>query len=155
MLAHIRHLSDHAQCLVAHILRMARRKPHPHLRHLLRHHPQQFWEIYLLTPAFCLLTPVGIHILSQQRHLLEAPVPQVAHLTQYALHIATTLTSPRIGHDAVVAEVVAATHDTHETAYSVSQSDSLRHHILIGLTRGEFNVHRLVTRLRLSYQVRQ
>ena len=159
MLAHVGHLGNHLQRLVAHILRVACGEPHAHGGYLLRHHPQQLWKgnvLVSLSPCLLVsLKKVRIHILPQERYFLKTTISQVAHLAQDALHVATALTASGIGHDAVVAEVVAATHDTHETSNLMPQSDTLWHYVLIGLSRREFDVHRLVARLRLCDQVRQ
>ena len=63
---------------------------------------------------------VAVHVLSQQGNLLETTVVQIANLTQDAFGIAAALTSTGIRHDAVVAKVVATTHDAYETAHSVA-----------------------------------
>ena len=97
---------------------------------------------------------IGIHILSQQRHLLETTVAQVAHLTEDALDITRALTTSRIGHDAVVTKVVTATHDTDEAA-NAGTMQTLGHHVAIGLCGRQVDIDSLMARLSLSNQVGQ
>ena len=54
-----------------------------------------------------------------------------------------------------MAEVVAATHDTHETTDLVSQTDTLGHHIAVGLCGRKFDVHGLMPQFGLCHEVRQ
>ena len=59
---------------------------------------------------------IGVDVLSQQRDLLHARVPQAQRLLEHGLRLAGALPAADIGHDAVGAEVVAAVHDVHEGA---------------------------------------
>ena len=54
-----------------------------------------------------------------------------------------------------MAEVVATSHDAHKSTNLVAHGNTLGHHIFIGLCGGEFNVHRLMARLCLGYQIGQ
>ena len=148
MLADVGHLSYHAQCVVAHILRMTRGKADAHLWRFLSHAAQQLWE------CRSVVSMIAVHILSQQRHLLEATVAQVAHLSEDTLHIAATLATTGVGHDAVVAEVVASTHDAHKTA-DLRTVQALWHHVTVSLRCRQFNIHGLMSQLSLCYQVGQ
>ena len=79
---------------------------------------------------------------------------QVAHLAQNALHVAAAFASAGVRHDAVVAEVVASAHDAHKSAH-VRSAYSLRHYVAVSLCGRQLDVHRLVSRLGLSYEVGQ
>ena len=79
---------------------------------------------------------VAVYILPKQCNLLESLIPQIAHFAEDALHIAASLSSAGIGYYAVVAEIIAAAHDTDESSYLVADADTLRNHVLIGLGGG-------------------
>ena len=158
MLAHIRHLGNHAQRLVAHVLGMRGGEADAHRGCLLGHTAQQLREKYLLFTRPLSLSKgstIRIHILSQQSYLLIALVAQIAYLGEDTLDVTTALTASGIGHDAVMTEVVTASHDAHETADLMSQSDTLGHHVAISLCGGQFDVHRLMAQFCLCHEVRQ
>ena len=161
MLAHIRHLRNHPQRLIAHILRMTRRKPDAHIRRLLCHHPQQPGKgnlfpllsrrLRLHGAIFCwgglirLYPPVRIHILSQECDLLVPFLPQVSHLPEYTLHVPAPFSSSCIRNDAIMTKIIAPPHDTHESPDLMSQSYPLWHHIPVRLRRRQLDIHRLVS----------
>ena len=101
-----------------------------------------------------MLETVGVDILSEQGHLLEAAVAQVAHLAEDALHVTAALASAGIGNDTVVAEVVAASHDADKTA-NLGAMQTLGHHIAVGFRGGEFGVDGLVAQFCLCEEVGQ
>ena len=146
MLTDVWHLCNDVQRFVAHVLRVAGGESDSHLWRFLCHPPQKQREA-------CFATGIRVHILPQQRHLLEPAVSQVAHFAQDALHVAAALTASGVRHDAIVAEIVAASHDTHVAANLMSQSDTLRHYIAVGLSCRELGVHCLVARLCLCNEV--
>ena len=81
MLAHVWHLSDYLQCLVAHVLGVAGGKAHSHRRHLFCHSSEKFWEANVLCPCLPVtLEEIRIHVLSKQCNFLVSLVSQVAHL---------------------------------------------------------------------------
>ena len=100
------------------------------------------------------MSPIGIHILSEQRDLLEATIAQVAHFTENALYVTRTLTATGIGHNAVVAEIVATTHDAHKPADACTMQ-ALRHHVAIGLGGRQFDIDGLMACLSLRNKVGQ
>ena len=109
--------------IVRQILGVARHKADPLDPFHFVHHAQQLCEIHLLSFRFLQVTvaalsvlhlAVGVYVLAQQRDLLAAACRQLLHLRQDVLRTAAPLPAPRIGHDAVSAEVVAAVHDVHE-----------------------------------------
>jgi len=153
--ADIRLVGDGMKDIVRHVLRIGSGEAHAHLRHLACHHAQQFSEAHSALHALSgWRKPVAVHVLPQQRHFLETSVAQVSHLAQYALHVAAALPAPRVGHDAVMAEVVASAHDAHESAHLV-RADSLRHHVAIRLRLRQFYVYGIVSVLTLGNHVRQ
>ena len=147
MFADVRHLRYHPQRLVAHVLRVRSGESYSHVGSRFRHFSKQRREVYGAAE-------VRVHVLSQQGHLFKSPFVQVAHLSQYAIHVTASLPSSGIRHYAVVAEVVASSHDANKPAYFCSVQ-SLRHNILIRLRSREFNVYGLVSGFRLSDEVRQ
>ena len=154
MLAHVRLLGNHPQRLVAHVLGMTGGEADAHVGSLVGNEAKQFWKKYLST-LLSPLSSIRIYILPQQRYFLETTVAQVAHFAQDALHIATALTTTGIGHDAVVAEVIAATHDADKSANLVAEGHALRHHVAIGLSGRQFDVDGLMSRFCLSDKIRQ
>ena len=83
--ADVGHLGYHMERVVAHVLGVRGGEAHPHLWHCLGHHSEQLRESDGLSPAF---EAVGVDILPQEGHLFESFLLQVAHLAQYALHVA-------------------------------------------------------------------
>ena len=79
---------------------------------------------------------------------------QVFYLSEDALRITAALPASGVWHDAVVAEVVAATHDAHEAAHLLS-ADTHRHDVAVGLGGGEFDVDGVAAVLTLGYKVGQ
>ena len=74
MLAHVRHLGNHSQCLVAHVLRVRCGEAHAHLRHFLCHATKKSREknsiliphsTFLIPHSSFHLPPIRIHVLSQ------------------------------------------------------------------------------------------
>ena len=155
VLAEVRFFGYGVQDVVGHILGVGCGEAHAHIGHALRHLVQQFGE---RAAAFDALSgrrqTVAVHVLSEQCHLLEATVVQVLHLAQDALHVARAFASASIGYDTVVAEVVAATHDAHETAHAVA-TDALRHNVAVGLSGAQLDVHGVLSVLALRNHVRQ
>ena len=149
MAAHIGGVGNHLQRLVAHILGMGSSKPHPHLRRCLCHHTEQLWEGHFKAVGRGM---IGIHILSQQCHLLETSRLQVGHLTEDTVHIARALTTTSVGHDAIVAEIVAATHDAHKST-NMAAGDTLWHHIAVCLGGGKFDIDGFLSHLSLRDEV--
>ena len=110
---------------VAHVLWMGCGETHSHLRNFLSYKAQELRE----SRSFA---QVGVHILPQQGDFFVASISQVATFAQDAFHIPAAFTTSSIGHDAIVAEVVAASHNADETA-DVWSADSLRHDVAISL----------------------
>ena len=147
MPADVRHVGNHLQRLVAHVFGVRRSEADAHLGGFLGHAAEK------VSKRSSLL--IRIHILPQQRHFLETTVAQVAHLAQDALHVARALAAASVGHDAVVAEVVAAAHDAHEAANLMAQANTLGHHVAVGLGGRQINVDGLVPQLGLRHEVGQ
>ena len=147
MFTDIGDLGNNLQGLVTHVLGMRGGEAHTHPRSLCCHQAQQLWECRLIAL-------IAVHILSQQRHLLEAAVTQVTNLTKDALHIPGAFTASGIGHNAVMTEVITASHDAYKTT-QLGTMQTLGHHVLIGLGGGQLNIHRFMARLCLSHQVGQ
>ena len=143
----VRFFGDNAQCLVAHILGMTRGKSYAHSRHGVCHLSEQVGEADVLLA-------VAVHILPQQCHFFESALLQVLHFAQNALYIAATLASSRVGNNAVVAEIVAATHDGNKTAY-VRSAKPLRNDVAIRFGGRKFHVDGLLPTLHLSHQLGQ
>ena len=113
VLAHVGHVGNDVQCLVAHVLGVRRSKAHTHTRSSFGYLAQQHRESHYL-PVGALET-VRIDVLPQQGHFLVAFLLQVGHLAQDAFHIAAAFAAPRIGNYAVSTEVIASAHDGHKT----------------------------------------
>ena len=94
----------HLKCLITHVLRVTRRETDTHLRCTLCHKGKELWESHFLVM-------VAVHVLTKERNLLVSTILQVLHLVEYALYLTASLTSTSVRHDAVVAEIVASTHD--------------------------------------------
>ena len=155
VLAEVRLFGYGVQDVVGHVLGVGCGEAYAHIGHALRHLVQQFGERAAALDALSgRRESVAVHVLSEQCHLLEATVVQVAHLAQDALHVARAFASASIGHNAVVAEVVAAAHDAHETAHAVA-TDALRHNVAVGLSGAQFDVHGVLSVLALRNHVRQ
>ena len=153
--AHVGFFGNDAQCVVAHVLGVTRAETDAHAPHGSCHAAQQGGKV----GGFVVVAPLGcksvrVHVLPQQRHLLVATALEVAHFAQNALHIARPFTASGVGHDAVVAEVVAATHDAHIAA-NVGAADALGHDVAIGLRSGELDVDGLVPGFGLGDEVGQ
>ena len=94
------------------ILRMGCHKPDP-LQSVDRVDPVD--QICEIPPsAFCILTLIGIDVLSQQSHFPHAVFYQYFYLLQDILGSTALFPSSRIRYDTVCAEVVAAVHDIDE-----------------------------------------
>ena len=155
VLAEVWLVSDGIEDVVRHVLGVGCGEAHAHVGHALSHLAEEFGKRYA---AFHALTgrcqTVAVDVLSEESHLLEATVVQVLHLTQDALHVARTLASTSVRHDAVVAEVVASSHDGYESAHA-SRSDALRNDIAISLRSAQFDVAGVVSVLALCNHVGQ
>ena len=90
--------------------------------------------------------PIAVDVLSQKGDFLESFVVEVTHFAQDTLHVARTLTATGIGHDTIVAEVVAAAHDAHKTAH-MGRPHAQGHDIAIGLSGGQLYIHGWLTDL--------
>ena len=112
-IAVLRHCENH---LVAYILRMGSREPHPEIRAYGRHRSQQIGEVHIALRTF---PKVGIHILSEQGHFLVTLREQVAGLPDNGLRITAALGSAGIGNHTVGADIVAAPHYGNEGRYPV------------------------------------
>ena len=89
VLAEVRLFGYGVQDVVGHILGVGCGEAHAHVGHALRHLVQQFGERAAALDALSgRRESVAVHVLSEQCHLLEAAVVQVAHLAQDALHVA-------------------------------------------------------------------
>ena len=151
VLADVGHVGNDLQRLIAHVFGMAGSKPHAHVGNSLGHQAQQSGESH-----FCGSREgsIRVDVLSQQGYFFKTPFAQIVHLAQDALHVARALTSTGVGHDAVVAEVVAATHDAHETANFLSVQP-LGHNVAVGLAGRKFNVDGLMACFGLGDKVGQ
>ena len=153
MVAKIGLLGDGMQDILRHVLGVARGETHAHVGYRLRHLAQQFgkgadmqfFSAFFLDDDAVLRAlavrqqSVAVDVLSEQCHLFEAVVVEVAYLGKDALHVARALASTGVRHDAVVAEVVAATHDAHE-ATDVVAADTCGDDAAVGLCRREVDV---------------
>ena len=141
--------------VLRHVFRIRRSEPHTHIRHALGHLAEQFGERRpVLRPSAVRQQSVGVDVLPQQRDLFEALVVQVVYLLQDAFHIARAFTATGEGHDAIMAEVVAAAHDAHEAGHPVA-ADALRYDITVGLGGRQLDVHRIHAVLALCNHVGQ
>ena len=95
---------------------------------------------------------VGIHILSQQNNLLESLCHKVVHLVQDALHIAASLASAGVGHNAVVAEVVASSHDG-DVARNLAAAYAHGDDVAVCLCGRQFDVHCRVAKFGLCNEL--
>ena len=143
------------QDVVGHVFGVGCGEADAHVGHALSHLVQQFGK---RTSAFDALSgwskTVAVDVLTQESHLLESLVVQILHLSQYAFNVARALTSSCVGHNAVVAEVVAASHDAHEAAHA-SCTDSLRNYVAVGFGGREFDIAGVLSVLALRYHVGQ
>ena len=155
VLAEIWLIGNGVENVLGHILWVRGGEAYTHVRYSLGYHVQEFGEgkTAFLTLARWRET-IAVYVLSQKGNLLETTVVQVAHLSQDALGITAALTSTGIRNDAVVAEVVATTHDAYETAHSVA-TDALRHDVTVGLGLGKFDVDGVGSHLALRNHIRQ
>ena len=129
------------QDVLGHVFGVRRGEAHAHVGHGTGHQAQQLGKRSAVGRTLAIgQQSVAVHVLAQQSHLFESLVVQVAHLLEYAFHVAATLTAAGKGHDTVVAEVVAAAHDAHETADAVA-SNALGYHVAVGLRGREGHVH--------------
>ena len=139
------------QRVVAHILRMRGGEAHAHLRHGLRDEGEEAGEVDGVvvadrgrgrTPA------VAVHVLPEQRQLLVPTVAKVAAFGKYGSHVARAFPAAGVGHDAVVAEVVAAAHDA-DKARQTATVGAKRHHVAVGLRQRQLSVDSLLPHLAL------
>ena len=143
MLADIRVLRHHSDGLVVHILGVRRGEADTDLRHS---EGDLLEEVTEVIRAVSVHKAVGIHILPEQRDLTIALGLEVLHLTDDALQLTATLAATSVGHDAVGAEIIAATHDGYK-ARDMHATHLQRHHILVGLTGRELDVDCLLAPL--------
>ena len=97
---------------------------------------------------------VTVHVLPEQGDLFITACGEVAHLGENALHVARAFAASGVGHDAVVAEVVAAAQDAYK-AGNLRAAESLRDNVAIGLGSGKFNVDGLLPQFGLRHEVGQ
>ena len=135
--ADIRIVGNHLQRLVAHILRMRSCESDAHIRHRLSHSSEQLREVNLRSLSLGGL--IRVHILSQQRHLFETLCLQVLHFVQDAADVPASLTSSGVRHDAIMAEVVAATHDAHKPGNAIT-TDTFGYDVLISFCCRQLNI---------------
>ena len=85
---------------------------------------------------------VGVDVLSQQRHLLDALLGQQADLVLDGRRVPGSFPAARVGYDAESACVVATAHDGHERRVSslLAHGDDIG----VGLLHGQLNVHGLL-----------
>ena len=95
---------------------------------------------------------VGVHVLSQEGHLLETALFEVATLVDDALHIAAAFATAGVGHDAVVAEVVAPAGDAHKTG-DFRSAEAFGHHVAVGFGEREVDVDGLLSHFGLCHEV--
>ena len=155
VLAEVWLFGDGVEDVLRHILWIRGGEAYSHIRYSLGYHVEEFGEGK--TAFFALARwreTITVYILSQQGNFLEATLLQIANLTQNTLCITAALTSTGIRHDAVVAEVVATTHDAYETAHSVA-TDALRHDVAVSLGLGKFYVDGVGAHLALRNHIRQ
>ena len=70
---------------------------------------------------------VGVHVLAQQRHFLDALVGQVGHFDQHVVERARDFFAARVGHDAEAAVFATAFHDRDECRGAF---DARRRHVV-------------------------
>ena len=152
MLAHIRHLGDHFQRFIAHILRMGSRETDAHARSSFGHRTEQHREGNHF--ARRLLEPVRVDILPQQGNFLITFGNKVGHFIQNTFHITAAFASACIRHDTVGAEVIASAHDGYKSG-NVVAADTRRNHITVSLGRRKVYVDRFLAGLYRGNQLRQ
>ena len=133
MLAEIWFLGNGIENVVGHILWVGCGETHTHIWYTLCHLAQQFGKRASTFNALsCRSESITVYILTKKRYLLESTVVQVLNLTQYAIYVARTFTTTCVRHDAVVAEVVATTHNANKTTYTIG-TNALWYNVAIGL----------------------
>ena len=95
---------------------------------------------------------VGIDVLAEECHLATTMLLKVADFGQNALHVAAAFTATGIGDNAVMAEIVASTHDAYK-ATDFRAMETLGHDITVSFGQREFDIDGLVSRFSLSYKV--
>ena len=155
MLAEVGLVGYGVQYVVGHVFGVGCGEADAHVGHALCHLAQQFGK---RASAFNALSgwsqTVAVDVLAQKGYLLESLAVQILHLSQYAFNVARALTASCVGHNAVVAEVVAASHDAYEAAHA-SCTDSLRDDVAVGFGSREFDVAGVMSVLALCYHIGQ
>lgn len=128
---------DGGDDFVAHVLRVGSGEADTHIGCGFSHDGEKVGEIHVVAGG--VLAAVGVDVLPEQSHLLEASGAQIGHFVENTLHLARAFASAGVGHDAVGAEIVAAAHDAHETAHSVA-CDSQGDDVAVCLRAAEFDV---------------
>mmetsp|Transcript_12007 Transcript_12007/g.43254 ORF Transcript_12007/g.43254 Transcript_12007/m.43254 type:complete len:278 (-) Transcript_12007:890-1723(-) len=85
---------------------------------------------------------VAVHVLPQQRHLLDALLREQADLVLDRRRVAAPLASARVRHDAKRARVVAPSHDGHERRVRALFPHG--HDVRVRLLHAELDVHRFL-----------
>ena len=132
MSAHVWTIGNDLQSIIAHVLRMRCGETDSHLWEGLCHLSEQHRETHFATL-------IGIHVLTEQCHFLVVAFLQIAYFVEDALHVTTAFASTSVGHNAIVAEVVATTHDAHESRHMIGM-DTGWEHILVCFCCGKFDV---------------
>ena len=112
--------SNGIENVVAHILGIGSSEAHPHIGHSPRHLCQELGERNAIVGPLAIgQQTIGIDILTKECHFLEAFIVKIPHLAENALHVARPLTATGVGNDAIMTEVVAATHDADEARHTI------------------------------------
>ena len=138
------------QRFVAHVFGVGGGEANAHVRHGVCNYLQQISEIN--NPTF-FLPSVGVDVLSEQGHLFIATCLQVEYFVADAFYIARALPSAGVRHNAVGAEVVAATHDANEAGYLLA--DTCREDVSVSLGSAELYVDGLMSLFALGDEIRQ
>ena len=95
---------------------------------------------------------VGIDVLAEECHLATTMLLKVADFGQNALHVAAAFTATGIGDNAVMAEIVAASHNADKAAY-FGTMEALGHDIAVGFGQRKLDVDGLVPHFGLGNEV--
>mmetsp|Transcript_7581 Transcript_7581/g.28576 ORF Transcript_7581/g.28576 Transcript_7581/m.28576 type:complete len:395 (+) Transcript_7581:1253-2437(+) len=186
-LADVRALGDEVQQLRREVLGMRGRESKPHVGRSERASVQQLREAHPSTVAQAVgvaearirrrvrrqrvgpaLVVVAIHVLPEERDLLDAQLLQLAHFVHNRRRGSRSLPAPRERNNAEAAHVVAAAHDADEGAELrirlpsssglgaiLRHADPDRRHVRIRLLQAELHVHGLIAALHNVQQPRQ
>ena len=140
------------QHLVAHILWVRRHEADSEVWRRRGHAVKKPCKVDLRTPRRSVA--IRVHVLPQQRNVSVALRTHITDFAQYAFHISTSLSPPRVRHDAVGAEIIAPPHDRHKPRHMhPRQLQGL--HVAVGLRCRERHIDSLLATLHCPHEVRQ